>query len=143
MLPRRPVDDRFNSARARIRLAMLEWLQPRVRGFARRWFRRTRPEVHEARAVGPAPEAPPETVEEFAFHMPDGRGRRDLLDTLLESGWQAAGERSDWDLANGRCRLLAATEAGGETGRLTRVRIAGPVREVAAAACEITRLAKE
>lgn len=142
MLPRRPVDDRFNSARARIRLAMLEWLQPRVRGFARRWFRHTRPEVHEARAVGPAPEAPPETVEEFAFHMPGGRGRRDLLDALLESGWQAAGERSDWDLAMGRCRLLAATEAGGEGGRLTRVRIAGPVREVAAAAREITRRAK-
>jgi len=141
MLPRRPVDDPFDSAVARFRLAALERLQPLVRGFARRWFRRTRPEVHDARVVGPAPEPPPETVEEFAFRMPAGRGRCDLLDALLESGWHAAGDRSGWDLASDRCRLLAATEAGEGTGHPTRVRIAGPSREVAAAAREVVRLA--
>jgi hypothetical protein len=143
MLPRRPVDDRFDSVLARIRLAMLERMQPWVRGFARRWFRRTRPEVHETRAVGPAAEPEPEIVEEFAFRMPGGRRRRELLDALLESGWQAAGDRSGWDLVNGRCLLLAAPEAGEKSERLTRVRIAGPAREIDAAAREVARRAAD
>lgn len=143
MMPRRPVADQFDSARARMRLAILERIQPLVRGLARRLHRRNRPQIHRARTIEAPRESPPETIEELAFVMPGGQGRRELLNSLLEAGWSSAGEKSGWDLANDTCRLLAATEAGEGSKRLTRVRIAGPTREVAKAVHDVIRLAKE
>ena len=142
MMPRRPVDDRFNCARASMRLAILERFQPLVRGLARRLYRRNRPQIHNARTIETPGEPPPETIEELSFVMPGGQGRRELLDSLLASGWRPAGDKSGWDLSNDTCRLLAATEAGEGSKRLTRVRIAGPTREVVEAVRDVIRLAQ-
>lgn len=141
MQPRRPVDDLFAGGRADFRLAMLEFLQPLVRGFARWWFRRRRGTT----VVEKEPRRPvfePAAVEEAEFWSAGGQTRDDLLDRMLERGWQPAGEDSGWDLERGDCRVLAATELGDGPGRLTRVRMAGGERAVRAGVGELRELAE-
>ncbi len=137
MLPRRPLADRFDGPLARLGLRLLERLGPLARDAARRWFRRT-PGTAPA---GPPPAAPadhaPAAVEELAFWSATGHTRTGLLDALMAAGWQAAGDHSPWDLTRGPLRLLAATEAADGHGRLTRVRLAGPRRAVAAQRPEV------
>jgi hypothetical protein len=143
MLPRRPIDDRFFGARARFELRWLERLQPWVRGGARRWFRRTAGTADAKPSPPAAPMAVPEAITELALWSPAGRDRQWLLERLLAGGWQPAGAHAGWDLVRGDCRLLAATEPGDEAGRLTRVRIGGSARAVAAAAGEVGALGLE
>jgi hypothetical protein len=122
---------------------MLERLGPLLRGAARRWWRHTAGTA----PAGPPParrsEPTPEALDELAFWSPAGRTRADLLGALLAAGWQPAGEHSAWDLMRGGLRLLAATEVSAGPGRLTRVRLGGPERELAGALAAVRALGCE
>ncbi len=109
MQPLRPLDPRFAGLPARAILAMIGWLAPRLRSWAR-----------TGRFRGPVP-LPSERVE-----APDAEWVRDrdeprevFLQRLLEAGWQAAGPTAAWDVERDGTRLLVAREhVGGRRGRL-------------------------
>jgi len=139
MQPRRPVDDRFAGGRAGVRLAVLERLQPLVRGFARWWFRKGRGTAVVSRPVWRAGFHPAAVVE-LEFWSASGRSREELLARMLVRGWQPAGSDSGWDLERNGCRVLVATELGDGPGRLTRVRVAGDEQAVEEGAQELRGL---
>jgi hypothetical protein len=132
MQPRRPLDGRHATPRARCLLALLEWLQPRLRG----WFRcgRWRGLAAGGAAVDPRPAAD----AEFALWSDQGKDRDAFLRELLAAGWRPGGGSDGWDVECAGTRLLLATERGGAGGATTRVRVWGD----AAAAAECLRVAE-
>ena len=118
MMPLRGIDPRFDSVFARMLLAVVTWLQPRVRS----WSRRRRFAASPDPKVG-VPED--EAIEEFKIWSEAGRTRHDLLTRLLAEGWQASNETDCWDVERGGTRLLLATEQSAGIGRRTLVRVWG------------------
>jgi GT2 family glycosyltransferase len=121
MQPLRPLDPRFDSPRSRGRLALLGWLQPRLRS----WYRCRKwrgPAVPGRRAGEPASDA------EFSIGSAEGRTRDSYLQRLLAAGWEPAGASDAWDVAKDGTRLLLATERGDGTGARTLVRVRGDSR---------------
>jgi len=112
MLPLRALDMEFNTFQARHALALVKFLQPRLRASARihRFWIRTR-----------RPPAAPRTdhADEFRFHRTDGRDRSHYLEVLLNTSWKPCGETSKWDVQKYGTRVLLATERG--PGRDTTV----------------------
>ncbi|MEI7928199.1 MAG: glycosyltransferase family 2 protein, partial [Verrucomicrobiales bacterium] len=118
MMPLRGIDPRFDSPFARLVLAVVTWLQPRMRSWSRRRLFAASPDPK----VGvPGDKA----IEEFRIWSEAGRTRQDLLTRLLAEGWQASGETDCWDVERGDTRLLLATEQSAGIGRRTLVRVWG------------------
>jgi GT2 family glycosyltransferase len=118
MQPLRPLDRRFDSPLSRARLALLGWLQPRLRSWHRcgKW---QGPAVPGRGAEEPAPDA------EFSIWSEEGETRDDYLRQLLEVGWQPGGTSDAWDVAKDGTRLLLATERGQGIGKRILVRAWG------------------
>jgi len=120
MQPLRPLDPRFDNLLSRSHLAILSWLQPRLRS----WFRCGRwkgPRAGAHRAKQPSPDA------EFSLWSDEGKTRDDFLQYLLGQGWKPGGGCELWDLEKDGTRLLLATERGDKIGKLTSIRIWGKV----------------
>lgn len=100
MQPLRPLDPRFDTATARVLLALLGWLAPRLRSWARtRRFR------------GPVPPPAVELGPPDAEWAVDGESsREEALRERLAEGWRAAGATDGWDLEKEGVRLLIARE---------------------------------
>lgn len=112
MLPLRGLNLEFDTFRARHALALVKFLQPRLRASVRNgrfWIRQRRSPA--ARRT--------EHPDEFRFHRTDGRDRSDYLKVLLSTSWKPCGTASKWDLEKYGTRLLLATERG--PGRETTV----------------------
>ena len=120
MLPLRGLDKRFDLLKPRLALQVVEFLQPRLRAWARnrriflkaKWHLKTRD---------------PGQGDEFTIESPDGKEREHFLKLLLDHGWQPAGETDPWDLEKGRSRILMATERGDGPAKRILVRVWGPV----------------
>jgi GT2 family glycosyltransferase len=119
MQPLRPLDGRFDRPWARLRLALLGWLQPRLRAWFRcgRWLAPPRAVVADA----PLPAAD----AEFALWSDEGMDRDELLGRLLGDGWRPGGASDPWDLEKQGTRLLLATERGGGGGATMLLRVWG------------------
>lgn len=112
MLPLRALAREFNTFQARHALALVKFLQPRLRASARIhrfWIRMRRPPA-ALRSEHP---------DEFRFHRSDGRDRSHYLQVLLATSWKPCGETSKWDVEKYGTKLLLATERG--PGRETTV----------------------
>ena len=118
MQPLRPLDARFDTPWARGCLAVLRWLQPRLRA----WFRCGR--WHGCAAATAVRAMPPADFERGIWSM-TGTTRDEMLAVLLAGGWQPGGEHDGWDVWKDGCRLLLATERGAGPGTMTRVRAWG------------------
>ncbi|BCU76634.1 glycosyltransferase [Luteolibacter sp. LG18] len=117
MMPLRGIEPRFDSTRARCQLAMLTWLQPRVRAWERRrtWTWRSPWTCRRA----------PEPGREIELWSESGKTRDAFLRDLLAEGWKPGGATDDWDVEKDGTRLLLATESGDGPGKRTLVRIWG------------------
>ena len=118
MQPLRPLDPRFDGHLARFHLALLSWLQPRLRS----WFR-----CRRWRGPSHAPGAPamPEPDAEISLWSAEGRTRDDLLPLLLADGWRPGDSSDAWDLQKDGSRLVLATERGDGIGKHILIRIWG------------------
>ena len=120
MLPLRGLDKNFASLESRLVLEAVEFLQPRVRAWARNrtvFFRsKWMPKPHD-----------PGQGEEFTIDSPDGKERDHFLGILLQQGWKPAGETDPWDLEKGPARVLIATERGDGPAKRILVRVWGPI----------------
>jgi GT2 family glycosyltransferase len=118
MLPLRGLLASFDSPVARLALKVVEFLQPRLRAWARN-------RTLFFRSCGP-PEIPtPAPAEEFSFTSADGKEREHFLRILVENGWKPAGETDAWDLEKSDSRLLMATERGEGVAKRILVRVWG------------------
>ncbi|WP_052573482.1 glycosyltransferase [Haloferula sp. BvORR071] len=126
MQPLRPLDVRYHSLLSRSQLALVSWLQPRLRSLYRCHAWRGQPSFADAAAP------PPD--REFSIWSQEGRTRDDFLAMLLEQGWQAAGANDRWDLEKDGSRLLLATERTDGTGKSVLVRAWGDPPAALAAA---------
>ena len=118
MLPLRGLDERFDSARARLALHAVEFLQPRLRAWARNrtlWLACHRP----GKMTSPKPNA------ELEISSAAGHARVDFLQILLEDDWTPGGALDDWDVEKQGTRVLMATESGGGLAKRTLVRVWG------------------
>ncbi len=117
MLPLRGIHDRFDTPAARIGLALVHFIQPRLRALVRNrrlrfgWKRREQHEVMKG--------------EEFQIHCADGRGREDFLKRLIDDGWQPAGVSDAWDVEKAGTRVLLATEHGDLGMKTVLLRVMG------------------
>jgi len=116
MLPLRGLDRRFDGWRARLALAAVAFLAPRLRSWmrCRRWMPDYwRPHHHEA-------------VVSHGDEWNAGDGPREqFIDRLLQDGWKPGGGTDDWDLEKDGIRLLFATEHGDHGEKNTLVRVWG------------------
>ncbi len=120
MLPLRGLEKSFDSLKSRLALKAVEFLQPRLRAWAR-----NRRIFFKAKWHLPAHD--PGQAEEFTIDSPDGKERGHFLKLLLEQGWRPAGETEPWDLEKGQSRVLMATERGDGPAKRILVRVWGPV----------------
>ncbi len=120
MLPLRGLDRNFDSLKSRLALKVVEFLQPRLRAWARNRtiFFKAKSHLHALE---------PGQGDEFTIDSPDGKERDHFLKLLLEQGWKPAGETDPWDLEKGQSRVLMATERGDGPAKRILVRIWGPL----------------
>ena len=130
MLPLRGLDKHFDSWKARLALKAVEFLQPRLRAWARNrriFFKSKWPQKPHPFSLG----------EEFTIDSPDGKERDHFLKLLLDRGWAPGGETDPWDVELGNSRVLMATERGDGSAKRILVRIWGPLT-----AADLTRCFK-
>lgn len=118
MQPLRPLDPAFVTPLAKAHLAILSWLQPRLRS----WYRC-------GRWMGPAKDrnghASSQPSREISIWSEEGKTRDDFLQMLLEQGWRPCGTSEAWDVEKNGTRLLLATERGDGIGKRILIRTSG------------------
>jgi glycosyltransferase involved in cell wall biosynthesis len=119
--PLRDLDSRYNSPLSRILLAVISWMAPRVRAWAR--IRRFRGPLHPE-VIGSA-----EQASEFALWT--GEEREVILRRMLDSGWHVGGASDEWDVEKDGTRVVIATEKGEGIGKCTLFRVWGEASVVA------------
>ncbi len=114
MQPQRPILSEFDGMEARFKLAIAQSIQPRVRGWARWWhslgwhgrvervFKK-----HEYILVDHMARY---DEYEACWWVEAAVSRDDVLNAILEDGWRALENDSDWDFERGGLRLLIACE---------------------------------
>ena len=118
MLPLRRLDKRFDTWTSQLALAVVKFLQPRLRGWARNRRLSYRPEcLRKAQNAGP--------YEEFAIDSPEGYDREHFLKLLIRHGYRPAGDTDPWDLKLASTRVQLATERGDGLAKRTLVRVWG------------------
>lgn len=118
MLPLRGLGDRFDSMNARLMLAAVKFLQPRLRA----WVRNRRLLIRLCSHPQPMPEFP---SDEFSIQPQPGQDREFFLKFLIGKRWRAGGETDDWDLEKNGTRIQIATEYRGYGGPTILFRIWG------------------
>ena len=123
MLPLRGLAKEFDTLESRTALRVVEFLQPRLRAWARNHtvLFRTGWKVRTITTV---------QFEEFAIDSSEGLERDHFLSILMRHGWIAAGPTSPWDLKRGGARLLMATERGEGIAKRTLVRVWNADQEI-------------
>lgn len=108
ILPLRPIDSAFRNPRTQFLLALMRFLQPT----ARRWARNRRIRLVFSKSEKAKNLIP---IREFGICGTSSWNRSYCLDILLRKGWQAAGDTDPWDLEKGGTRILIATENLGDS----------------------------
>ena len=117
MLPLRGLDEKFRIPRAKIALAVIHFLQPQLRSWARNRRFRLHRRAAQNRRIDP--------TDEFQIHCTEGLGREHYLGLLIGAGWQPAGESDAWDVAKDGTRVLLAIEYGESRSQTLLVRVWG------------------
>ncbi|MBK1883893.1 glycosyltransferase [Luteolibacter pohnpeiensis] len=118
MLPLRGIAADFDHFKSRAALALIHFLQPRLRA----WERNRRWCFSAKRVHGISPPSP---VATFAISSRNGMDRHDFIRSLLSDGWSAGGNLDSWDVEKNGTRLLLATERGENQETRTLVRVWG------------------
>ena len=118
MLPLRGLEKSFDSLKARLALRFVNFLQPRLRAWARNHTLFS-PLKNPPKSPDPGP------GEEFFIASPHGGERGHFLELLIQQGWSPAGETDAWDLEKSGSRLLMATEQGEGTAKRILIRTWG------------------
>lgn len=118
--PVRRIDPDYDSTFTRSLLRILGWLQSHLRHQARKHHGGP-----SKRGRWPSLPQDPVIHSRFVFIHPRGQGRRELYRHLLANGWQPSTD-PQFDLQNGTCRLLAATEQTGTLVNRTMVALSEP-----------------
>ena len=118
MLPLRGLDLRFNTWHTRLALKAVEFLQPRLRAWAR-----NRTLCFKSKWTPKSND--PGLAEEFAIHSAAGQERDHFLNFLIQQGWKPAGETDAWDVEKANARVLMATEHGEGSANRILVRVRG------------------
>ena len=123
MQPLRPLDGRFDSPRSRGRLALLQWLQPRLRSRYRcgKWQGHcsSRNEGAERRR---------RRTRSFRSGRRKGRPAMTISGNSSRPAGKPGGASDPWDVEKDGTRLLLATERGDGPGATTLVRVWGDRR---------------
>jgi len=117
MLPLRGLETRFDTAKARRVLALVNFLQLRLRA----WARNRRLFIHRDSLEKPAMEQ----SAEFEIDDANGNDRNHFLTNLTGGGWQPGGETDAWDAEKNGTRVLLATEHGESGAKNVLVRVWG------------------
>ena len=117
-LPLRGLAENFSTFKSRIALRVVEFLQPRVRAWARN------------RAIFPRSERiirvlDSRPAQEFAIDSPAGQARDYFLQVLIRKGWKPGGDTDAWDLEKAGVHLQMATEHGPGIAKRTLIRVRG------------------
>lgn len=120
MLPLRGIGKRFNTAKARLALKVVEFLQPRLRAWNRNRVLCITTGTRTARGRWVS-------TEEFVIDSPEGYERDHYLAILVRNGWKPCGLFSVWDVRLAGTRVMMATEKGEGKTKRTLVRVAGPL----------------
>ncbi len=148
MMPRRPLHPNFQHPSSRLKLRLCEWLQPKIRYWARRWYARkwskqiTKSEntKHTQKPLPPRPYSNSYSVFEMEKITRNPNARTELLAALISSGWESATTSSLWDLKKGDSRILIVNESLGNEVWKLRLRLNSPHSErakVHAILCEL------
>ena len=121
MQPLRPLDCRFDTPLSRGGLALLRWLQPRLRS----WYRCGK---WQGPSKAGRSEEEPVPSAEFSIWSEEGKTRDHYLQHLLAADWKPGGTSDVWDVEKDGTRLLLATERGDGIGAMTLVRVWGDRR---------------
>ena len=113
--PLRSLQGNFDDPWAKILLAGITWLAPRLRAWAR--IRRFRGPLSTESGLPTAASA------EFALWT--GEEREVILRRLLDEGWHVGGATDAWDIEKNGTRVLIATEKGEGIGKCTLFRVWG------------------
>lgn len=103
MLPLRDLDDRFDSVKARLTLAFVKFIQPRLRAWTR-----SRSLLIGRMHRGTPPEEDP--TEEFAIQPGEGQNREFFLRFLTSRRWRPGSNTDTWDLERNGTRVQIAQE---------------------------------
>ena len=114
MQPQRPLPEGFDGAAVKLKLAIAQSIQPRVRAWARWWY--------SLRWRGKVERVPRNREYILVDHMQrydeyearwwadDYFDRQEVLNAVIEDGWVALENESDWDLERDSLRLVIACE---------------------------------
>ncbi len=116
MLPLRRLTKNFITLKSRIALSAIEFLQPRLRAWAR-----NRTLFFKSKCPVGVPFST--NFEEFFIDSPEGKERGYFLGRLTRHGWRPASPTATWDLERLGSRILIATERGEGIAKRTLVRI--------------------
>jgi GT2 family glycosyltransferase len=124
ILPLRGLDHAFDSWKARNLLAVVFYLQPRIRA----WIRNRKLFFYQKSTRISRPDR---LTEECVIDSPEGHGREVFLKSLMKQGWQPSYQSALWDVEKFDSRILMATERGDGVGKRTLVRYCGKDPRVA------------
>jgi hypothetical protein len=113
MQPLRPLDSRFDNLLSRSQLALVSWLQPRLRS----WYRCKRPYWRTGNLSRPE-----KSHREAVTRVVRGTTREEFLESLLNEGWSPAGACDTWDLEKDSMRLAVAEERWDNLSRSLLIR---------------------
>lgn len=118
MLPLRGLEKNFDTWKSRLALRAVEFLQPRIRAWARNHTLCLRSKWHP-KTADPGP------YEEYSVVSPEGYDREHYIQIMLRKNWKPAGETDPWDLEKYGTRILLATERGDGIAKRTLLRFWG------------------
>ena len=128
MMPRRELSPLYEGFSARLKLRLAEWLQPRVRRWARWWYSREWSGLvkkgAKERIVG-REKMRGLYLLEACVDAGDANARIHLLEGLVSRGWreQRDEEKQGWDLLRGGEDLLVVQEVIGDRHWKLKVRL--------------------
>lgn len=117
MLPLRDLDARFSRWKSRWALKAVKFLQPRLRAWARNRKIFYKIDHHEAHSLEPH--------LDFQIASDGQADRLQILEQLMQNGWTAGDETSEWDAKNEGTKLLFATEHNHDGSKTILVRVWG------------------
>ena len=127
MMPRRMLSPLFHGWSARTKLGLAEWLQPKVRRWARWWYSRdwsdgVKKSVKKKCSSNQGGEEKlyqPEVTVDVASE----NARLELLENLINLGWSEDKSSQKWDVCQSNEKLLVAQEEIGDRHWRLKIRL--------------------
>lgn len=144
MMPRRRLHESFKSVRTDFKLRLAEWLQPRLRRWARCYYggnpglilRGLLPRLNFSFLKAENGER----IRELFYKVPRRDFRSSLLPKFAAEGWETADETSVWDMQKGNSFLLLAMLKVGEDKWKIGIRLCAPAVEINYIQAEVEKI---